>query len=98
VPDLPTAGRKFEEAYTLRGQGGARELKLKKIPAVQLWRKMLDAVRDRASVDHLQGRGNCASPQSHVGTVHSSNLHRITLNTSERDRGVQPGSIACSTT
>jgi ribonucleoside-diphosphate reductase alpha chain len=42
------------------------------------------AVRDRPSLDHLQGPCNMRSPQQHVGVVHSSNLcTEITLNTSD---------------
>ena len=49
----------------------------------------VDAVRDRASLDHLQGRLQRAQPQQHVGVVHSSNLcTEITLNTSETEIAV----------
>ena len=59
VPDLHDKwGRAFEEAYTRYEEKAARgELKLlKKIPArAALAQDALDAVRDRASVDHVQG-------------------------------------------
>ena len=71
------------------------ELKLyKKIPAVQLWRKMLSMLFETGHPwITFKDPCNLRSPQQHVGVVHSSNLcTEITLNTAvRRDRGVQPG-------
>src|SRR2546429_5202460 len=93
VPDLHDKwGRKFEEAYTRYEDKAARgELKLsKKIPAVQLWRKMLSMLFETGHPwITFKDACNVRSPQSHVGTVHSSNLcTEITLNTSETEIAV----------
>src|SRR5208283_2403867 len=93
VPDLHDKwGRKFEEAYTRYEQKAAQgELKLyKKIPAVQLWRKMLSMLFETGHPwITFKDACNVRSPQSHVGTVHSSNLcTEITLNTSDREIAV----------
>src|SRR3989440_2129616 len=93
VPDLHDKwGRKFEEAYTRHEDKAARgELKLsKKIPAVQLWRKMLSMLFETGHPwITFKDACNVRSPQSHVGTVHSSNLcTEITLNTSETEIAV----------
>ena len=74
------------EAKAARG-----ELKLhKKIPAVQLWRKMLSMLFETGHPwITFKDACNVRSPQSHVGTVHSSNLcTEITLNTSETEIAV----------
>src|SRR5205814_4182259 len=72
--------------YTRYEEKAARgELKLhKKIPAVQLWRKMLSMLFETGHPwITFKDACNVRSPQSHVGTVHSSNLcTEITLNTS----------------
>ncbi len=93
VPDLHDKwGRKFEEAYTRYEEKAARgELKLhKKIPAVQLWRKMLSMLFETGHPwITFKDACNVRSPQSHVGAVHSSNLcTEITLNTSDREIAV----------
>ena len=93
VPDLHDKwGRKFEEAYTRYEEQAARgELKLfKKIPAVQLWRKMLSMLFETGHPwITFKDACNVRSPQSHVGTVHSSNLcTEITLNTSDAEIAV----------
>ncbi|HTP46835.1 MAG TPA: ribonucleoside-diphosphate reductase subunit alpha [Casimicrobiaceae bacterium] len=93
VPDLHDKwGRKFEEAYARYEEKAARgELKLfKKIPAVQLWRKMLSMLFETGHPwITFKDACNVRSPQSHVGTVHSSNLcTEITLNTSESEIAV----------
>ena len=71
------------------------ELKLfKKIPALQLWRKMLSMLFETGHPwITFKDPCNIRSPQDHVGVVHSSNLcTEITLNTNDRrDRGLQPG-------
>jgi ribonucleoside-diphosphate reductase alpha chain len=93
VPDLHDKwGRKFEEAYARYEDKAARgELKLsKRIPAVQLWRKMLSMLFETGHPwITFKDACNVRSPQSHVGTVHSSNLcTEITLNTSETEIAV----------
>jgi ribonucleoside-diphosphate reductase alpha chain len=93
VPDLHDAwGRAFEEAYVRYEDKVARgELKLhKRIPAVQLWRKMLSMLFETGHPwITFKDACNVRSPQQHVGTVHSSNLcTEITLNTSETEIAV----------
>ncbi|MFN8835093.1 MAG: ribonucleoside-diphosphate reductase subunit alpha, partial [Betaproteobacteria bacterium] len=85
-PDLhDKTGRAFEEAYTRYEERAARgELKLfKKLPAVQLWRKMLSMLFETGHPwITFKDACNLRSPQQHVGTIHSSNLcTEITLNT-----------------
>jgi ribonucleoside-diphosphate reductase alpha chain len=79
-------GRDFEEAYLRYEDKAARgELKLfKKVPAVQLWRKMLSMLFETGHPwITFKDPCNVRSPQSHAGVVHSSNLcTEITLNTS----------------
>ncbi|HXI36113.1 MAG TPA: ribonucleoside-diphosphate reductase subunit alpha, partial [Burkholderiales bacterium] len=79
-------GKAFEEAYLRYEDKAARgELKLfKKIPAVQLWRKMLSMLFETGHPwITFKDPCNLRSPQQHVGVVHSSNLcTEITLNTS----------------
>ncbi|MBM3357463.1 MAG: ribonucleoside-diphosphate reductase subunit alpha [Betaproteobacteria bacterium] len=86
VPDLHDRyGRAFEKAYTDYEAKAARgELKLyKKIPAQQLWRKMLTMLFETGHPwITFKDPCNIRSPQQHVGVVHSSNLcTEITLNT-----------------
>ncbi len=93
VPDLHDKfGHEFEEAYRRYEDKAARgELKLhKKIPAVQLWRKMLSMLFETGHPwITFKDACNVRSPQQHVGTVHSSNLcTEITLNTSETEIAV----------
>ncbi|MBU1979141.1 MAG: ribonucleoside-diphosphate reductase subunit alpha [Gammaproteobacteria bacterium] len=93
VPDLHDKfGKAFEEAYVGYEDKAARgELKLhKKIPALQLWRKMLTMLFETGH-PWLTFKDPCniRSPQQHVGTVHSSNLcTEITLNTNEHEIAV----------
>ncbi len=79
-------GRAFEQAYLRYEDKVARgELKLyKRIPAVQLWRKMLSMLFETGHPwITFKDPCNLRSPQQHVGVVHSSNLcTEITLNTS----------------
>ena len=79
-------GKSFEEAYLRHEDRAARgELKLyKKIPAMQLWRKMLSMLFETGHPwITFKDPCNLRSPQQHVGVVHSSNLcTEITLNTS----------------
>jgi ribonucleoside-diphosphate reductase alpha chain len=86
TPDLHDRfGRAFEEAYTRYEDKAARgDLKLfKKIPALQLWRKMLSMLFETGHPwITFKDACNVRSPQQHVGVVHSSNLcTEITLNT-----------------
>jgi ribonucleoside-diphosphate reductase alpha chain len=79
-------GKAFEQAYLRYEDKAARgELKLyKKIPAVQLWRKMLSMLFETGHPwITFKDPCNLRSPQQHAGVVHSSNLcTEITLNTS----------------
>jgi ribonucleoside-diphosphate reductase alpha chain len=85
-------GKTFEEAYLRHEDRAARgELKLfKKVPAVQLWRKMLSMLFETGHPwITFKDPCNLRSPQQHVGVVHSSNLcTEITLNTSEDEIAV----------
>lgn len=93
VPDLHDKyGRAFEEAYVeyeRRADNG--DLKLfKRIPAVQMWRKMLSMLFETGHPwITFKDACNVRSPQQHVGVVHSSNLcTEITLNTSATEIAV----------
>jgi len=93
APDLHDKfGRAFEQAYLGYEERAARgELKLyKKIPAAQLWRKMLTMLFETGHPwITFKDPCNIRSPQSHVGVVHSSNLcTEITLNTNEDEIAV----------
>jgi ribonucleoside-diphosphate reductase alpha chain len=93
VPDLHDKfGKAFEEAYIGYEDKAARgEIKLhKKIPALQLWRKMLTMLFETGHPwITFKDPCNIRSPQQHVGTVHSSNLcTEITLNTNEHEIAV----------
>jgi len=93
APDLHDRfGAAFEQAYLGYEAKVARgELKLhKKIPAVQLWRKMLSMLFETGHPwITFKDPCNLRSPQQHVGVVHSSNLcTEITLNTNDREIAV----------
>lgn len=93
VPDLHEKfGRAFEEAYVRYEEKAARgEIRLfKKIPAQQLWRKMLGMLFETGHPwITFKDACNVRSPQQHVGVVHSSNLcTEITLNTNESEIAV----------
>ena len=93
VPDLHDKwGHAFNEAYQRYEEKVDRgELKLyKRIPAVQLWRKMLSMLFETGHPwITFKDACNVRSPQHHMGTVHSSNLcTEITLNTSESEIAV----------
>ncbi len=93
VPDLHDKyGKDFEEAYLAYEEKAARgEIKLfKKVPAVQLWRKMLTMLFETGHPwITFKDPCNLRSPQRHVGVVHSSNLcTEITLNTSDEEIAV----------
>jgi ribonucleoside-diphosphate reductase alpha chain len=87
VPDLHDRyGRAFEKAYLeYERKAASGEVKLfKKVPATQLWRKMLSMLFETGHPwITFKEPCNIRSPQQHVGVVHSSNLcTEITLNTS----------------
>lgn len=93
VPDLHDKfGKTFETAYVeyeRRAENG--EIKLfKKIPALQMWRKMLSMLFETGHPwITFKDPCNIRSPQQHVGVVHSSNLcTEITLNTSDTEIAV----------
>jgi len=93
VPDLHDKfGEEFEKAYTAyENKSVLGEIKLyKRIPAIQLWRKMLSMLFETGH-PWLTFKDPCniRSPQQHVGVVHSSNLcTEITLNTSSDEIAV----------
>ena len=97
VPDLHDKwGRAFEEAYTRYEDAAARgELKLfKKIPAVQLWRKMLSMLFETGHpVDHVQGR--LQRPLAAAARGHRAQLEPVHRDHAQhqrhRDRRLQPG-------
>ena len=93
VPDLHDKyGRAFEKAYIRYEERVAKgELKLhKRIPATQLWRKMLSMLFETGHPwITFKDPCNLRSPQQHVGVVHSSNLcTEITLNTNNHEIAV----------
>ncbi|HZR02919.1 MAG TPA: ribonucleoside-diphosphate reductase subunit alpha, partial [Burkholderiales bacterium] len=93
VPDLHDRfGKAFEKAYLeYERKAASGDLKLfKKIPAVQLWRKMLSMLFETGHPwITFKDPCNLRSPQQHVGVVHSSNLcTEITLNTSSNEIAV----------
>lgn len=92
-PDLHDKfGKAFEQAYLGYEDKVARgEIKLfKKVPAVQLWRKMLGMLFETGHPwITFKDPCNIRSPQQHVGVVHSSNLcTEITLNTNDSEIAV----------
>jgi ribonucleoside-diphosphate reductase alpha chain len=93
APDLHDKyGKAFEKAYVGYEEKAARgEMKLfKKVPALQLWRKMLTMLFETGHPwITFKDPCNIRSPQSHIGVVHSSNLcTEITLNTSDSEIAV----------
>ncbi|MDR0224925.1 MAG: ribonucleoside-diphosphate reductase subunit alpha, partial [Burkholderiaceae bacterium] len=85
-------GESFERAYTAyEAKTESGELKLfKRIPAVDLWRKMLSMLFETGHPwVTFKDPCNVRSPQQHAGVVHSSNLcTEITLNTSDTETAV----------
>ncbi|MDB5986096.1 MAG: ribonucleoside-diphosphate reductase subunit alpha, partial [Nevskia sp.] len=86
TPDLhDLVGLAFEERYAqyekLADEGRVKNFK--RIPALQLWRKMLSMLFETGHPwITFKDACNLRSPQQHVGVVHSSNLcTEITLNT-----------------
>ncbi|MFM8455081.1 MAG: ribonucleoside-diphosphate reductase subunit alpha [Gammaproteobacteria bacterium] len=99
VPDLHDLyGDAFEKRYTHYEALAAEEApgknnpirNFKKIPAINLWRKMLSMLFETGHPwITFKDPCNLRSPQGHVGVVHSSNLcTEITLNTSEDEIAV----------
>jgi ribonucleoside-diphosphate reductase alpha chain len=93
VPQLhELCGQAFEVAYVAAEARAARgEIRLcKRLPAVQLWRKMLTMLFETGHPwITFKDACNLRSPQQHVGVVHSSNLcTEITLNTSADETAV----------
>ncbi|MFN3749769.1 MAG: ribonucleoside-diphosphate reductase subunit alpha [Thiobacillus sp.] len=93
VPDLHDKyGRAFAEAYAEYERKADRgEIKhFKRMPALQLWRKMLSMLFETGHPwITFKDPCNIRSPQQHVGVVHSSNLcTEITLNTNEQEVAV----------
>jgi len=93
VPDLHHLyGQAFEQRYT-EYEAMAQEGKIKQfkvIPAIQLWRKMLNMLFETGHPwITWKDPSNIRSPQDHVGVVHSSNLcTEILLNTSKEETAV----------
>src|SRR5687767_13657152 len=93
VPDLhDKVGTAFEKAYVeyeRKAASGAIKL-FKKIPAVQLWRKMLSMLFETGHPwITFKDPCNLRSPQQQAGVVHSSNLcTEITLNTNHEEIAV----------
>jgi len=85
-------GQAFEKRYAeLEEKGKTGEVKLaKKIPAVQLWRKILAMLFETGHPwITFKDPSNVRSPQDHKGVVHSSNLcTEILLNTSKDETAV----------
>ncbi|HYG13988.1 MAG TPA: ribonucleoside-diphosphate reductase subunit alpha, partial [Methylophilaceae bacterium] len=93
TPDLHDKfGLEFEAAYTEYERRADRgEIRLfKRMPAIQLWRKMLSMLFETGHPwITFKDPCNIRSPQQHVGVVHSSNLcTEITLNTSDSEIAV----------
>ncbi len=93
TPDLHHLyGQEFERAYVdYEAKAANGELTLaKKIPARQLWRKMLTMLFETGHPwITFKDACNVRSPQDHVGVIHSSNLcTEITLNTSAEETAV----------
>ncbi len=92
APDLHDLyGDAFEKAYVAYEQKAAKgEIRSKKIPAVNLWRKMLGMLFETGHPwVTFKDACNLRSPQQHMGVIHSSNLcTEITLNTSKDEIAV----------
>ncbi|HEY0561733.1 MAG TPA: ribonucleoside-diphosphate reductase subunit alpha, partial [Methylophilus sp.] len=93
VPDLHDKyGKAFEAAYVeYERRADQGDIKLfKRVPAVQMWRKMLSMLFETGHPwITFKDPCNIRSPQQHVGVVHSSNLcTEITLNTSDTEIAV----------
>ncbi len=80
--------KRYEEYERLAQEGNIRQFKI--IPAIQLWRKMLNMLFETGHPwITWKDPSNIRSPQDHVGVVHSSNLcTEILLNTSKEETAV----------
>lgn len=80
--------KKYEEYEKMADEGKIRLFK--KIPANQLWRKMLTMLFETGHPwITFKDPANVRSPQDHAGVVHNSNLcTEITLNTSKDETAV----------
>ncbi|MEZ6125520.1 MAG: ribonucleoside-diphosphate reductase subunit alpha [Planctomycetaceae bacterium] len=93
VPDLhDLVGEAFErryEEYERMADEGRIDL-FRRLPAVELWRKMLTRIFETGHPwITWKDPSNIRSPQDHCGVVHSSNLcTEILLNTSESETAV----------
>jgi len=93
TPDLHDKfGKEFEEAYVAyekQAESGVVKPS-RKIPAQQLWRKMLGMLFETGHPwITFKDPCNIRSPQQHIGVVHSSNLcTEITLNTNDDEIAV----------
>jgi len=92
-PDLHDLyGKAFEEAYVkYEAKADRGEMRVfKRIPALQLWRKMLTMLFETGHPwITFKDPCNIRSPQQHIGVVHSSNLcTEITLNTNDTEIAV----------
>ncbi len=93
TPDLHDLyGDKFRQRYEYyEGQADNGKLRQhRRIPAVDLWRKMLTRLFETGHPwVTFKDPSNIRSPQDHAGVVHSSNLcTEILLNTSETETAV----------
>lgn len=93
VPDLHDLfGAAFEAKYIeYERKAASGQIRLaKKVPALQLWRKMLTRLFETGHPwITFKDPCNVRSPQDHAGVVHSSNLcTEITLNTSADETAV----------
>ncbi|HSX20028.1 MAG TPA: ribonucleoside-diphosphate reductase subunit alpha, partial [Gammaproteobacteria bacterium] len=93
VPELHHIyGKAFEEKYVAYEAKAAKGKirNFKKLPAVNLWRKMLSMLFETGHPwITFKDVCNLRSPQQHIGVVHSSNLcTEITLNTSQDEIAV----------
>ena len=93
VPDLHDLyGKEFEERYLEyeRQAETGRVNMHRKVPAVELWRKMLTRLFETGHPwVTFKDPSNIRSPQDHSGVVHSSNLcTEILLNTSPQETAV----------
>ncbi|OCX67511.1 hypothetical protein A6M27_19770 [Acidithiobacillus thiooxidans] len=93
VPDLHELyGTRFEERYAeyeSMAENGQLE-QFKKVPAVELWRKMLTMLFETGHPwITFKDPCNVRSPQRHAGVVHSSNLcTEVTLNSNDEETAV----------
>ena len=92
TPDLHELyGKAFEERYHFYEDLAEKgEVYGKKVPAIQLWKKMLSMIFETGHPwITFKDPCNVRSPQDHTGVIHSSNLcTEITLNTGHDETAV----------